>query len=56
MKRLAGLALCTVMMIAAAGGVLVFGDDNETQYAFNSAAEEKALEIVNARMNGANLS
>ena len=27
MKRLVGLALCTVMMIAAAGGVLVFGDD-----------------------------
>ena len=118
MKRLAGLALCTVMMIAAAGGVLVFGDDasndnngvirgagsaedvvyesvkvvdqhdidgyislqcdenkavagkengewkiveesdapveflNETQYAFKSAAEEKALEILNARMNG----
>ena len=25
---------------------------NETQYAFNSAAEEKALEILNARMNG----
>ena len=52
MKRLVGLALCTVMMIAAAGGVLVFGDDNETQYAFNSSAEEKALEILNARMNG----
>ena len=29
---------------------------SETQYAFNSAAEEKALEIVNARINGANLS
>ena len=27
MKRLVGLALCTVMMIAAAGGVLVFGDE-----------------------------
>ena len=27
MKRLVGLALCTVMVIAAAGGVLVFGDD-----------------------------
>ena len=29
---------------------------SETQYAFNSSAEEKALEIVNARINGANLS
>ncbi len=27
MKRLFGLALCTVMVIAAVGGVLVFGDD-----------------------------
>ena len=27
MKRLVGLALCAVMVIAAAGGVLVFGDD-----------------------------
>lgn len=27
MKRLFGIALCAVMVIAAAGGVLVFGDD-----------------------------
>ena len=52
MKRLAGLALCTVMMIAAAGGVLVFGDDasNDNNGVIRGAgsAEDVVYESVKA--------
>lgn len=52
MKRLFGLALCTVMMIAAAGGVLVFGDDaaNENNGVVRGAgsAEDVVYESVKA--------
>ena len=52
MKRLAGLALCTVMMIAAAGGVLVFGDDasNDNNGVVRGAgsAEDVVYESVKA--------
>ena len=52
MKRLVGLALCTVMMIAAAGGVLVFGDDaaNDNNGVVRDAgsAEDVVYESVKA--------
>ena len=52
MKRLVGLALCTVMVIAAAGGVLVFGDDaaNDNNGVVRGAgsAEDVVYESVKA--------
>ena len=52
MKRLFGLSLCTVMVIAAVGGVLVFGDDaaNDNNGAVRGAgsAEDVVYESVNA--------
>ena len=52
MKRLFGIALCAVMMIAAAGGVLVFGDDavNDNNGVVRGAgsAEDVVYESVKA--------
>ncbi len=52
MKRLFGLALCTVMVIAAVGGVLVFGDDaaNDNNGAVRGevSAEDVVYESVKA--------